>query len=540
MKTSPIPATPPAVSRRGVLAGAAAATGLLAAPRSIDAQARNARTLRFIPHTNLFTLDPIWTTAYVARNHGYLIYDTLYGVSASGQVRPQMVEGHEVSADGLTYTFRLREGLRFHDGEPVRPADIFASLRRWATRDAFGQHWITAIDAMVADSDRQFTFRLKRRYPQLIPALGKLSNMVPFIMPERVASTDPFQQIRDATGSGPFRFRADEFVAGSRVVYERFAGYVSRNEPPDWNAGGKPVHLDRVEWLIQPDASTASAAVQTGEVDWWEWATVDLLPVLERNRNVRVATLPLEALAFIRLNTLTPPFNNPLARRALMWAVDQDDFMRSLVADGRFYRRCFSMFGCSSPLTTDAGTEPLSAPRDLERARAMLREAGYRGERVVLLSSSDIPSVHNLALIANDMLRRIGMNVDFAVTDWGTLVNRRNSREPADRGGWNVVTSWNVAHDIGTPAVSNFLRGNGTAGVWGWLEDPALETLREAWFAAESEAEQKRVAEQMQLRAMETVPFIPVGQFNLPTAFRRDLVDLAVAPVPFFWGVRRG
>jgi peptide/nickel transport system substrate-binding protein len=323
------------------------------------------------------------------------------------------------------------------------------------------------------------------------------------------------------------------------MVYERFPGYVSRPEPPDWNGGGKPVFFDRIEWNIQPDASTAASALQTGEVDWWEWATVDLLPVLERNRNVQVAALPLDALAFIRFNTLTPPFNNPLARQAIMWAVEQEDVLRSLVGNERFFRRCGSVFTCGSPLSTEAGAEALTGPRDLDRARAMLRQAGYNGERVVLLSSSDIPSVHNSALVVNDVLRRLGMNVDFAVTDWGTLVARRNSREPVERGGWNLVTTWNVASELNTPAVSNFLRGNGTAGVWGWLEDQPLEAMREEWFVAEAETAQKAIAERMQRRAMEVVPFLPLGQFNLPTGYRRNLQDLAVAPVPFFWGVRR-
>jgi peptide/nickel transport system substrate-binding protein len=520
--------------RRGLMA---ATTGALAAPGLAGAQA--ARGLRFIPHTNLFALDPITTTAYVVRNHGYLVYDTLYGMSASGRVMPQMVEGHEVSADGLTYRFRLREGLRFHDGEPVRPADVIASLRRWSVRDAFGQNWITAVADMTGQSDRDFTIQLRRRYPQLIEALGKLSNMVPFIMPERLARTDPMANVTEVVGSGPFRFRRDEFVAGSRMVYERNPAYVSRDAAPDWNAGGKPVHFDRVEWTIQPDASTAAAALQTGEVDWWEWAAPDLLPVLERNRNVQVATLPLEALAFMRFNTLVPPFNNPLARRAVMWAVNQEDFMRAQVGSDRLFRRCASVFTCGAPMSSEAGAEALTGPRNLDRARAMLREAGYNGERIVILSASDIPSVHNQTLITNDLLRRLGMNVDFVVTEWGSLVARRNSREPVERGGWNVANTWNVQADLNTPAVSNFLRGNGNAGIWGWLDDPDLERLRDQWFAAETTAEQQRIAAAMQARAMETVPFIPVGQFNLPSAWRRNLEGVPVSPVPFFWGVRR-
>lgn len=528
---------PTTIGRRAALAGAAGA--LVAAPRLSHAQAQRARTLRFAPHSNLFALDPITTTAYVVRNHGYLVYDTLYGMSSSGRVRPQMVEGHQVSSDGLAYRFRLREGLRFHDNEPVRSADVIASLRRWSARDAFGQNWITAVADMTAQSDRDFTIQLRRRYPQLIEALGKLSNMVPFIMPERLARTDPMQNVTEVVGSGPFRFRREEFVSGSRMVYERVAGYVSRNEAPDWNAGGKPVHFDRIEWTIQPDASTAAAALQTGEVDWWEWASTDLLPVLERNRNVQAATLPLEALAFMRFNTLTPPFNNPLARRAVMWAVDQDDFMRTQVGSDRLYRRCASVFTCGAPMSTEAGTEALTGPRSLDRARAMLREAGYNGERIVVLSASDVPSVHNQTQITSDLLSRLGMNVDFVALEWGALLARRNSREPAERGGWNVMNSWNVQADLNSPAVSNFLRGNGAAGIWGWLDDPELERLRESWFAAESETEQKQAAERMQIRAMETVPFIPVGQFNLPTVFRRDLQDLPIAPVPFFWGVRR-
>src|SRR5438045_3706652 len=238
---------------------------LVLASSSVSAQEK---VLKFIPQADLRILDPITTTAYITRNHGYMVYDTLFATDAKFQVQPQMLEKYDLSKDGLTYTFTLRDGLKFHDGQTVKPADCIASGERWAKRDALGQKLAEFTDSWKAVDDKTFTLKLKKPFPLALEALAKPSSNVPFIMPERIAKTDASTNITEAIGSGPFKFVKEEWVPGSKVVYVRNTDYVPRKEPPSWAAGGKVVKVDRVEWLYIPDSATAAAAINAGEVDW--------------------------------------------------------------------------------------------------------------------------------------------------------------------------------------------------------------------------------------------------------------------------------
>ena len=224
-------------------------------------------TLKIIPHADLKNTDPIWTTAYITRNHGYMIYDTLFSLDADLQPQPQMVDTWTVSDDGLIYTFTLRDGLRWHDDAPVRAADCVASIRRWGKRDGMGQKLLEFTQSLTVVDDRTFTLTLTEPYGLVLESLGKLSSNVPFMMPERLATTDAFTQISESIGSGPFVFVKDEWIPGSKVVYVRNPAYVPRPEPPSFAAGGKRVHVDRVEWLYIPNPATAQAALAAGEVD---------------------------------------------------------------------------------------------------------------------------------------------------------------------------------------------------------------------------------------------------------------------------------
>ncbi|GGG20900.1 substrate-binding protein [Caldovatus sediminis] len=526
------------LTRRSAIAiGAAAA---LAAPRVAPAQAQ-ARTLRFVPQANLANIDPVWSTAVVVRNHGLMIYDTLFGLGADLRPRPQMAAGHEVSADGLRWTIALRPGLRFHDGERVRARDCVASIARWAKRDVLGQRLDALLEEMRALDDDRFEIRLKRPWPGLAFALGKPSANICAIMPERVARTDPFQQIQDYTGSGPFRFRQDLFRPGDIVVYERFADYVPREEPPDLLAGGKRVHFDRVEWRVVPDPSTAAAALQNNEVDWWETPLADLLPVLRRHRDIVVERInDFGNLGVLRFNFLHPPFDNPAVRRALLPAIDQRAFMQAAMGtDAALWRVPAGVFTPGTPLANDAGIEVLTRPRDLEAARRMLREAGYRGERVVMLSATDLPVLQSLAEVAADLMRRVGFNVDLQAMDWGTHIQRRTNRGPVDQGGWSAFcTTWEGL-DVSVPGSHQPIRGHGAAAWAGWPTIPKLEELREAWFqAADIEAE-KRIAEEIQRVVWQEVPFIPLGQVLPVQAYRRSLTGVLKGSSSMFWGVRR-
>jgi len=269
------------MKRRDFLAaGTAAALGSLAAPRISRAQ--SARVLRFVPQANLSSLDAVAGTQYVVRNAGLMVWDTLYGIDSTITPKPQMAEGHEASADFKTWTFRLRPGLKFHDGAPVLARDVIASLNRWMARDTMGQRIKASMDAFEAPDDRTVRMRLNKPFPKMLFALGKNNAPVALIMPERIAKTDPFHLITEYVGSGPMMFRKDEWVPGSRAVFERFGDYAPRAEAADWLAGGKRMMFDRIEWLILPDDATKAAALQNGEIDWWENPIPDLVPLLKR------------------------------------------------------------------------------------------------------------------------------------------------------------------------------------------------------------------------------------------------------------------
>ena len=272
------------IARRTLLAAGAAA---LAAPAIVRAEA--ARVLKFIPQSDLTVIDPIWSTTYLARNHGYMVFDTLFGMDSRYRIQPQMLSGVVTSADGKEWTLTLRDGMLFHDGQKVLARDCIASIARWAARDALGGTLMGVTEELSAPDDRTIHFRLKKPFPRLPYALGKTSTPMCAMMPERLAKTDPFKQITEMVGSGPYRFKADERVSGSRAVYERFEKYQPRPEGmPGWTAGPKVASFDRIEWITIPDEGTAAGALQAGEVDWWELPTDDLAPVLRKAGHIAV------------------------------------------------------------------------------------------------------------------------------------------------------------------------------------------------------------------------------------------------------------
>jgi peptide/nickel transport system substrate-binding protein len=529
------------MKRRSFLASAAAATGMLALPGVVRAQAQT--TLKFIPQIDLSFLDPHWTTAYVTRNHGYMVFDTLYGQNGKYQVSPQMVQGHTVENDDKLWKLTLRDGLLWHDGAPVLARDCVASIRRWARRDAFGDALMQATDELSAPSDKVIQFRLKRPFPLLPDALGKSPSPMCAMLPERLANTDPFKQISEIIGSGPFRYKADERVSGSLNVYEKFDKYRPRDGgAPDWTAGPKVVHFDRVEWHTLPDASTAAGALQSGEQDWWEYLTHDLMPLMQRNPNVKVAVLdPTGGVEMMRPNHLQTPFNNPAVRRALMYGINQADFMQAIVGNNpEMYYTPLGMFCPGTPMASDVGLEPLKGKRDYAKVKEMLKAAGYAGEKTVLMVPSDYVTLKALGDIGADMMQKCGMNVDYVTTDWGTMLQRRNKKDPVEQGGWSMfVTGWAGTDHI-NPAGHIALRGNGDQpGSWpGWCTSAELERLRNAWFQAPNLASQQKICQDMQVQAMQDVPYYPLGQYQQPTAYRANLSHVNTG-FATFWNIRR-
>lgn len=526
--------------RRSFIAATAATATTLSIPRV--ARSQDSRILRFIPQIDLAIVDPVTTSAYIARNHGFAVYDTLFGQDSSFAASPQMVEGFTTEADGKLWRLTLRPGLKFHDNEPVLARDCVASIQRWGRRDAFGQALMAATEELSAPDDKTIVFRLKRPFPLLPNALGKVaSNMCP-MMPERLAKTDPFTNITEAIGSGPFRYVASERVPGARTVYARFEGYVPRSSgTPDWTAGPKIANVDRVEWTVIPDSSTAFAALKSGQMDWWQEPALDLIPTMRRESAIRVVELdPTGAPAMARFNHLHPPFNNAAIRRALIGAVDQAAYMEAVAgAERELWKAGTGFFPAISPLASSAGMSAFKAKPDYAKVKADLAAAGYNGERVVSMVATDLPALAALGLVGSDMLKQAGMNVDVQSMDWGTVIQRRSSREPVEKGGWSVFYTSFFGLDQLTPAGHLGLRGNGLNGWFGWCDSPKLEALRDEWFAAPDLAAQKAVAVKMQEQAFVDVPYLPLGEYSQPTAIRKEITGLQKG-IPLYWGLKKG
>jgi peptide/nickel transport system substrate-binding protein len=505
-------------------------------------RAASATTLKFVPQIDLAFLDPHWSTANVTRGHGYMVFDTLYGQDGSYTPRPQMLEGHVTEDDGRLWKLTLRPGLLWHDGERVTARDCVASIRRWAKRDAFGGSLMAVTDELSAPDDRTIQFRLKRPFPLLPYALSKPTTPSPVMMPERLANSDPFKQITEMVGSGPFRFVASERVPGARNVYERFDKYVPRDSgTPDWTAGPKVVHYDRVEWTTITDAATKAAALAAGEQDWWENPTHDLLPLLRKNGKIRVEVKnPTGSVDMMRPNHLQAPFNNPAIRRALLGAIDQQAMMEAIVGnDPAMYRTPHGFFCPGTPMATEAGLAPLSGPREYAKVKEAIKKAGYAGEKVVMLVATDYAQFKAIGDVAADMFAQIGMNVDYVATDWGTMLQRRNNRGPSDQGGWSCFPTGWEGLDHKDPSNHYAIRGNGDeSSAWpGWCVSPKLEALRNAWFEAPTEAAQKQVCHDMQMQCLEDVPSIPLGQYIQPMAWRSSVTGVSNG-FATFWNVR--
>jgi peptide/nickel transport system substrate-binding protein len=526
------------MKRRSLLKASAAGLTALAAPRIASAQALS--TLKFKPNADLTILDPVWTTAYSARYLGLLSYDMLYGMDDALNPHPQMVAGHLVENDNKLWRLTLRDGLRFHDGQPVLARDVVASIKRWGGRDAFGQVLMAATDELSAASDKQVVFRLKNPFPLLPNALAKSTSYIPVIMPERLIA-DPTRMVTEVVGSGPYRYVADERVSGARSVWEKFDGYVPRPDgTPRFTSGPKIARVNRIEWVIIPDAPTAAAAVINGEIDWYEDVLFDLIPLLKKAPDVRVTSFNAAGtMGILRFNHLHPPFSNPAVRRALLGAINQSEFGTAMTGNDRtLWDDKVGVFCPNSPMASDAGLEVLTSERDYDKVKHDLAAAGYQGEPVVYLSATDSYPIAQQANVGADQMRRAGMNVDFVTVDFGTWLQRRANQAPPDKGGWNVTDTTLPGLDLWDPASHLGLRGNGLSAWPGWPTSAPLEALRAQWFSAPDEAARKAVCQFIQRQAWQDVPYIPTGRWKDITAYRTNLKDV-LSGMPLFYNLSK-
>jgi peptide/nickel transport system substrate-binding protein len=530
------------MTRYRMVGGTAAALGL-GAWLALAGPALAQTTIRLVPQADLQNTDPVWTTAAITQNHGLMVYDTLFALDENLEPQPQMVDTYEISDDGLTYTFTLREGLKFHDGSPVEAKDAVASIERWSAKRPDGAAMMQRAASLEANDARTFTLKLKEKFG---PALDVLANpTLPLvIMREEEAGTDPNTQVTAHIGSGPFEFVEEEWVPGNKVVYKKFEGYVPRNEPASGFAGGKVVKVDRVEWIYIPDTNTATQALMTGEVDVYEIPPIDLLPALEADPNIVVKVLdPLGKMGHIRPNHLYPPFDDVKARQALQLLVDQKAFLAAQVGNPKYEKVCYAVFMCDSPFQTDIASEPWQQP-DLEKAKQLMAEAGYDGEPVVVLVPTDQQIIHNNVMVMVDQLRQIGVNVDAQSMDWSTLTSRRPKSEDPNKQpnvGWHIFPTWWTGQPMSSPLTNQPLVATGEpeSGWFGWPKDEEIERLRAEFIAAQTEEEQMAAIEGLQKRFYEFFPYINTGQFVTPVAWRSSLKGVPNALLFVPWNVEK-
>jgi len=523
------------VKRRTFLAGSAATA--LARP----AIGGTAKTLIFVPQSPLASLDPVWTSAMTTRNVGFMIFDVLFGRDAAMNPKPQMLEGYVIEDDGKRWVMKLRENQWFHTGEKVLARDCVASLNRWMKRDPGGATLEARLDALEAPDDRTIVVRLKKKFPALPTLLSKFQTAA-VMVPERIAKgTDPYKQMTEIVGSGPFRFKADEYVIGSHAAMVPFERYVPRDEPASFTSGGHRVMVDRVEWKMIPDAATAANAMATGEVDWLEMPMPDLLPMLKRVSDVTIGRLDdWGFISQLRPNHVTSPTNTAKLRRAIMAAIDQHAVMEAIMGgDPGGVIVPMGYLATGKPDVDQAGIEAMTVRKSPAEVKAMLEDAGYHGERLVLLHTTDQPFYNSASLVVADELSRVGLNIDDQAMDWGTVLQRRASKQPLDKGGWSLFVSVTPVPEYRDPLLGSLLRGNGKDAWIGWPDIPQIETAYNAWLDSDDPAEQTRLEREISLAAFESVPFIPLGRYMPRAAWSKNLSAPLKGPAPVFWNVTK-
>jgi len=520
---------------RSTCAGMAVALLASSAAFCLPAQAQTVTAVM----EGLRVLDPVITTAHITRNHAYMIYDVLVAVDDKFQPQPQMASW-TISDDKKVYTFTLRDGLKFHDGAPVTAADAVASLKRWGQRDSGGQTIFQLTESLEAKDDKTIVWTLTRPFTPLLDTIAKQSALPPFIMPARVAATPADTAIKEYIGSGPFRFVTEEFQPGVSATYVKFGDYVPRDEPPSWMAGGKKVNVDKVNWITMADSQTAVNAIMSGEVDFIDQVPVDLLPILESSDDIAIELRDdLGYQAIGRMNFKHPPFDNKKIRQAALKALSQKDFLANIVGNPDYFKVCGAIFGCGTPLGDETGGETLVNGGDTEGAKKLLAEAGYDGTPVVILQPTDVRVISSQPIVAAQALRAAGFNVDLQPMDWQSVVTRRANQGKPNEGGWNLFfTNW-IVPEVDNPLISPMLNGRGDQAWFGWPKDEEIEALRAQFTDAVTPEERKEIAKKIQIHAMDTVSYLPLGQFYSPHARSKALEDMVMSPVQVFWNLKK-
>ncbi|MER9294760.1 ABC transporter substrate-binding protein [Mesorhizobium sp. M0510] len=532
-----------AISRRNLIKMSMAAGAALSSPSILRAQTTrsDAQTVRFATG-DLTVFDPIFTTTDPTQAHGLAIYDTLFALDSGLKPQPQMVAKWGVSDDKKTYTFELRDGLSWHDGTPVTAADCVASIRRWGQAATGGQLLMERAQDISNKDDKSFTITLKEPLGILIDMLGGIAAPVPFIMREKDARLPATEQVTANIGSGPFKFNEGLSKPGASYTYDKNENYVPRSEPSDGLAGGKIVKVDRVVWNVIADQQTALAALQAGEVDLQINPPADLFSVIENDSDLALQVLNKSGNDLcLRMNHLQKPFDNVKARQAILHLIDQEAFLRVMAPDPRFGRPVTSIFGNSTPYSNDENTGWFKKGGDPEKAKQLFKEAGYAGEKVVILDPTSWAQAHAASQLLAATLQKIGVNAELAPSDWGGVVARRGNKGPVDSGGWSIFITDDPDYGQGDPISAVFPNASGEKAWFGWPKSDEYEALRAKWPDVASLEERKALARQMQRVWWDFVGDVRLGQIVSPIARRKKLTGLIEVPVIFFpmWNMQK-
>ncbi|MDJ0391674.1 ABC transporter substrate-binding protein [Roseomonas sp. E05] len=512
---------------------------LMLAPAVPQALAQS--VLRVAPGGDIPSLDPTGPAGTQTYIHGMMVYDTLFAQDENLGIHPQMVGEESVSTDKLSYRFKLRPHLKFHDGSEVTTRDVVASLNRWMELDTVGRTMAVDVAELQAEDEKTFIIKLRRPFP-VRQALANSGSGLPVILREKEALGGRFTRETPIIGSGPFRFLAKEWIPGAKFAYERFEGYVSREEPTNGMAGGKVAKVDRVEFTVMPDASTKANALMAGEIDFIDQVPFEQAELLASRRDITVSSLSrIYNTFFMRPNSLYPPFDNVKARQALALAVNQPEYMAVSFVRPEWGQPCLSFFVCGSPNGVTDGSEPYQKT-DLEKARQLLAESGYKGEKVVLLNSRDVLFVAQSTDLAAENLRKIGLNIEMVEADWGTYMARRNNKAEPSKGGWNLFITSVSGSGIASP-LSNSIADTtcGAGNFAGWACDDEAAALRDAYIHEPDEVKQRGILKQLSRRLWKVMPTVVLGQRAQLYAWRNNIRGFVHSPslITVFWNIEK-
>jgi len=521
------------------LAGTFLACGLMMGiiqPHSAAAES----VLRIKYDGDIKQLDPLFTSSYPTRDMAYMIFDTLFSMDGDYRPQPQMVKEWSLSQDQKTYSFVLRDGLVFHNGAPVTVADVIASIKRWMDKDNMGDEIKKRLVSLEDTGNNGFTLVLSEPFAHVIGGFARMSAYPLFIMPQAIAQTPASEEIREFVGSGPFKLVADEWMPGVRMVLVKHEAYIPRDEPPSGLAGGKIAKVDRVERITFSDDMSAVNALLAGEIDYIAPLPPEMLPILEADPDIEWTKAPILGKNWqVILNHTQPPFDNVKIRQAVQYVVNQQDIMRAFFGDrDDLYMLCGALFMCGGPYETDAGSERFMSP-SVEKAQALLAEAGYDGTPIHYLHPMDGKNQRDGGTVMVQALRQAGFMVEDIQIDTATMFSRRANKGKPEEGGWNIFITGFAGDALMDPLTNPFMTGACEKAWIGWPCDQSMQDLWQGFLASQTDEERYDIAVKLQIRANEIVTYIPMGQFNDLAAWRKNISGQVPGAILTLWNVEK-